>query len=60
MGFEPTHGYHRLFAFQANLFNQLEYPSIIMAERVGFEPTEAVNFGGLVDRSFKPLTHLSV
>lgn len=30
-----------------------------MAERVGFEPTEAVNLAGFQDRCLKPLDHLS-
>ena len=38
----------------------LEYFSIFMAERVGFEPTVPLSITGFQDQLLKPLGHLSI
>ena len=64
-GFEPSRRYDRLRDFQSRALGQAMRPfqntrqHIGLAERVGFEPTEAQHLTAFRERHLQPLGHLS-
>ena len=59
-GFEPSHRLTQPNPLAGDPLEPLEYFSIILAERVGFEPTVPLSITGFQDQLLKPLGHLSM
>ncbi len=58
-GFEPSRRSSRLRDFQSRALGQTMRPFPDLAERVGFEPTRAINPTAFRERHLQPLGHLS-